>query len=168
LTSLHNQMRNGDNHGSISARNVSIRIIIVCNELPQLWGNTRSSKANMNRRLTSLQSQTLDLDHTDTTIGVLPDRFDPSLLRQASLANRDYWLDLFTGTTWKDFHVDAGAQVSGFRDSRWKTVQQIRPGDYLLCHLTRVDRIAQIDRLTRHLSPEFLVELSESCEITEP
>ncbi len=30
------------------------------------------------------------------------------------------------------------------------------------------DRIAQIEKLTRYLSPEFLVELSESCEITEP
>ena len=30
------------------------------------------------------------------------------------------------------------------------------------------DRIPQIEKLTRHLSPEFLVELSESCEITEP
>ena len=30
------------------------------------------------------------------------------------------------------------------------------------------DRIAQIDTLTRYLNPEFLVELSESCEITEP
>jgi hypothetical protein len=30
--------------------------------------------------------------------------------------------------------------VSGFRESRWKTVQSIKPGDYLLCYLTRVSR----------------------------
>jgi len=30
--------------------------------------------------------------------------------------------------------------VSGFREQRWKTVQQIKPGDYLLCYLTGVSR----------------------------
>jgi hypothetical protein len=52
---------------------------------------------------------------------------------------RTYWLDLFTGTTWKEF-LDAGGTVSGFRESRWKTVQQIRPGDILLCYLTGISR----------------------------
>jgi hypothetical protein len=50
-----------------------------------------------------------------------------------------YWLDLFTGTTWKEFR-DAGATVSGFRENRWKTVQRIKPGDFLLCYLTGVMR----------------------------
>jgi hypothetical protein len=36
------------------------------------------------------------------------------------MATRNYWLDLFTGTTWKEF-LDAGGEVSGFRESRWKT-----------------------------------------------
>jgi len=63
------------------------------------------------------------------------------------LASRNYWLDLFTGTTWKEF-VDAGAQVSGFRENRWKTVQQIRPGDYLLCYLTRVGRFIGVLEVT--------------------
>jgi len=52
---------------------------------------------------------------------------------------RSYWLDLFTGTTWQEF-LDAGAGVSGFREKRWKTVQKIKPGDYLLCYLTGVSR----------------------------
>ncbi|MEW5975076.1 MAG: hypothetical protein AB1898_04630 [Acidobacteriota bacterium] len=52
---------------------------------------------------------------------------------------RNYWLDLFTGTTWKEF-LDAGGKVSGFRESRWTTVQKIRKGDYLLCYLTGVSR----------------------------
>lgn len=29
---------------------------------------------------------------------------------------RTYWLDLFTGVTWKEF-IDAGASVTGFRDT---------------------------------------------------
>jgi predicted RNA-binding protein len=52
---------------------------------------------------------------------------------------RTYWLDLFTGTTWDEF-LAAGGEVSGFRESRWKTVQRIEPGDYLLCYLTGVSR----------------------------
>jgi hypothetical protein len=55
------------------------------------------------------------------------------------MADRSYWLDLFTGTTWHEF-LDAGAETSGFRESRWKTVQRIKPGDYLLCYLTGVSR----------------------------
>ncbi len=34
------------------------------------------------------------------------------------MSNRNYWLDLFTGVTWKEF-LAAGADVSGFRESRW-------------------------------------------------
>ena len=52
---------------------------------------------------------------------------------------RSYWLDLFTGTTWKEF-LAAGGEVSGFRERRWKTVQQMEPGDYLLCYLTGISR----------------------------
>ncbi len=52
---------------------------------------------------------------------------------------RNYWLDLFTGATWQAF-LDAGAKVSGFRENRWKTVQQMKIGDYLLCYLTGISR----------------------------
>ncbi len=55
------------------------------------------------------------------------------------MPSRNYWLDLFSGTTWQEF-LAAGANVSGFRESRWKTVQKIKPGDYLLCYLTGVSR----------------------------
>lgn len=54
-------------------------------------------------------------------------------------SNRTYWLDLFTYSTWQQF-LTAGASVTGFRDRRWSTVKQIRPGDYLLCYLTGVSR----------------------------
>src|ERR1044072_5902164 len=52
---------------------------------------------------------------------------------------RAYWLDLFTYTTWQEFLL-AGGNVSGFRVQRWKTVQQIKPEDYLLCYLTGISR----------------------------
>jgi len=55
------------------------------------------------------------------------------------MQKRSYWLDLFTGTTWKEF-LAAGGQVSGFRESRWKSMQKMRPGDYLLCYLTGLSR----------------------------
>lgn len=47
-----------------------------------------------------------------------------------------YWLDLFTVETWREF-IDQGRTVTGFRESRWKTVQKIKPGDFLLCYLTQ-------------------------------
>lgn len=49
------------------------------------------------------------------------------------LGSPTYWLDLFTGTTWKDF-LAAGATVSGFREGRWRTVQQIHPA--ITCYAT--------------------------------
>jgi hypothetical protein len=52
---------------------------------------------------------------------------------------RTYWLALFTAETWKEFQAHGG-DTSGFRRSRWPTVQRMRPGDYLLCYLTRVSR----------------------------
>lgn len=55
------------------------------------------------------------------------------------MSNRNYWLDLFTGTTWQEF-LDAGASVSGFRENRWKTVQQVDISDYLLCYITGISR----------------------------
>jgi hypothetical protein len=52
---------------------------------------------------------------------------------------RTYWIDLFTIETWKEF-LDHGADVSGFSEKRRATVQRMKPGDYLLCYLTRVSR----------------------------
>lgn len=49
----------------------------------------------------------------------------------------NYWLDLFTGTTWEEFQK-SGASVSGFSQRMRKTVQRIEPGDILLCYLTGV------------------------------
>jgi predicted RNA-binding protein len=69
----------------------------------------------------------------------------------ATTAARTYWLDLFTGTTWQEF-LQAGGEVSGFREGRWKTVQQMRVGDYLLCYLTGVSRFVGVLEV---VSPAF-------------
>jgi predicted RNA-binding protein len=52
---------------------------------------------------------------------------------------RNYWIDLFTIETWQEFR-EHGSDVSGFNEKRWTTVQKIKPGDYLLCYLTRASR----------------------------
>jgi hypothetical protein len=51
----------------------------------------------------------------------------------------NYWIDLFTGTTWREFR-DAGANVSGFRIKQAKTAKQMKKGDIFLCYLTGVMR----------------------------
>jgi predicted RNA-binding protein len=63
------------------------------------------------------------------------------------MTKRNYWLDLFTGATWAEFKA-AGAKVSGFRESRWNTVQKIKPGDYFLCYLTGVSRFIGVLEVT--------------------
>ena len=50
-----------------------------------------------------------------------------------------YWLDLFTWKTWCEF-LAAGGNISGFRESRWKSVARIKPGDRLLCYITGISR----------------------------
>jgi hypothetical protein len=51
----------------------------------------------------------------------------------------NYWLDLFTGTTWQEFR-NAGATVSGFSAKRRTVAERVEPGDILLCYLTGVMR----------------------------
>jgi len=64
-----------------------------------------------------------------------------------TVENRSYWLDLFSPVTWEQF-TKAGADVSGFRQHRWSTVRQIKPGDYLLCYLTQVSRFVGVLEVT--------------------
>jgi hypothetical protein len=59
--------------------------------------------------------------------------------RASGVMQPTYWLDLFTHETWKEF-LAAGAAVSGFRENRWRTIQQAQQGDILLCYLTGVSR----------------------------
>jgi hypothetical protein len=51
----------------------------------------------------------------------------------------NYWLDLFTGTTWDEFR-SAGANISGFRQSRHNIASKINAGDLFICYLTGVMR----------------------------
>ena len=63
------------------------------------------------------------------------------------MTQRTYWLNLFSPTTWQQF-LDAGATVTGFRENRWKQVQQIAVGDYMLCYLTQVSRFVGVLEVT--------------------
>ena len=63
------------------------------------------------------------------------------------MRGRNYWLDLFTYTTWEEFKA-AGAGVSGFAASRWGSVSRIQPGDYLLCYLTGLSRFIGLLEVT--------------------
>ena len=58
-----------------------------------------------------------------------------------------YWLDLFTGVTWNEFR-SSGSNVSGFRETRWKTVQNIKQGDVFLCYLTGISRFVGLLEVT--------------------
>ena len=60
---------------------------------------------------------------------------------------RTFWIDLFTIETWKEF-LDHGSDVSGFSEKRRATVQRMKPGDYLLCYLTRVSRWVGVVEVT--------------------
>lgn len=51
----------------------------------------------------------------------------------------NYWLNLFTGTTWDEFQK-AGSRVSGFNSHRKKSVNRLESGDILLCYMTGVMR----------------------------
>lgn len=67
----------------------------------------------------------------------------------------NYWLDLFTGTTWDEFRK-AGATISGFRQSRQTIAEKINPGDIFICYLTGVMRwvgILEVVSPTNDTSP---------------
>ncbi len=51
----------------------------------------------------------------------------------------NYWLNLFTGKTWKEFQA-AGGRMTGFRDHTWNRATGIRPGDIFLCYMVGVKR----------------------------
>ena len=50
-----------------------------------------------------------------------------------------YWLDVFTPKSWLEFMV-AGSKVSGFPESRWKTVKTMQVGDILVCYMKGYSR----------------------------
>jgi hypothetical protein len=60
---------------------------------------------------------------------------------------RKHWVQVFTVETWSQF-LNAGAKISGFRENRWGFVRDVKPGDYLLCYLSRVSRWVGILEVT--------------------
>lgn len=52
---------------------------------------------------------------------------------------RGYWVQVFTPATWQRF-LDNGGNVTGFRDLRWKHIQKLQIGDYLLCYLSGISK----------------------------
>ena len=50
-----------------------------------------------------------------------------------------YWLNLFTGKTWREFR-EAGSRTSGFRENSWTRAKRVKPGDVFLCYLVGVKR----------------------------
>jgi hypothetical protein len=55
----------------------------------------------------------------------------------------DYWLDLFTPETWEEAR-QRNFKVTGFRISRWRSVSKIKPGDLLICYLTKLSRLCGV------------------------
>lgn len=70
------------------------------------------------------------------------------MTRDAADGITHYWLDLFSARTWQEF-LKAGADVSGFRERQWHSVERIRVGDVLLCYLTGVSRLVGALEVTR-------------------
>ncbi len=58
-----------------------------------------------------------------------------------------YWLNLYTWNTWQEF-LKAGGEITGFRERRWRTVKQIKPGDIFLCYMTGLSRFFAIQEVT--------------------
>jgi hypothetical protein len=54
-----------------------------------------------------------------------------------------FWLALFTGTSWREFK-EAGGSVVGFNKGRFGVAKKIRKGDFLICYLTKVSRFVGI------------------------
>jgi hypothetical protein len=67
----------------------------------------------------------------------------------------NYWIDLFTGTTWDEFRK-AGSRITGFRERMRGVAKEVNPGDILLCYLTGVQHwvgALEVVGLTKDRSP---------------
>lgn len=51
----------------------------------------------------------------------------------------NYWLNLFTGKTWREFQA-AGGKTTGYREHNWNRAKAIRPGDIFVCYMVGVKR----------------------------
>lgn len=53
---------------------------------------------------------------------------------------RKYWIDLFNGSTWKEF-LEHGGTISGYSETYQKQAAKVKPGDYFICYATVVSRL---------------------------
>lgn len=75
----------------------------------------------------------------------------------------NYWLDLYTGTTWEEYRK-SGARVTGFRSRMRGVAGKVKPDDIFLCYLTGVMRwvgalevVGSSQDHTRYFSQDFPV-----------
>lgn len=54
-------------------------------------------------------------------------------------SRKAYWMQVFSEDTWRTF-LGLGGRITGFGETRWNYIQQIKPGDTLLCYLTKVSK----------------------------
>jgi predicted RNA-binding protein len=55
------------------------------------------------------------------------------------MEERQYWLGLFTATTWEEF-INSGATVYGLNERFKVTAGRTKPGDYLICYVAGISR----------------------------
>lgn len=73
----------------------------------------------------------------------------------------NYWISLFTWHTWQEF-LEAGGDVDGFSERRWRTVRKMQPGDLLLCYLTGISRFIGVLEVTGEPYKSFTSIWSEA------
>ena len=63
------------------------------------------------------------------------------------LNRKNYWLCLFTGTSWGQF-LEAEHKQVGFNKTQIKQANKIKNGDFLVAYLTKVSRFVAIQQVT--------------------
>ncbi|MDB3953798.1 EVE domain-containing protein [Alphaproteobacteria bacterium] len=72
----------------------------------------------------------------------------------------DYWLCLFTGTSWMEF-LNAELPEVGFNEKQLKQAQKIKEGDRLIAYLTKVSRFVGILEVTREAEVSYETKWTE-------
>ncbi len=68
-----------------------------------------------------------------------------------------YWLQVFTAKSFSEFQK-AGAMVSGFPERRWGVVQQLQPGDIIICYLKGISSwVGALEVLSKAFWDETLI-----------
>ncbi len=76
----------------------------------------------------------------------------------------NYWLDLFTGTTWDEFRK-SGSTISGFRKRMRNAASKVQPGDVLLCYLVGVMRWVGALEVVRATDDQSIIWSDESFPV---